>query len=61
MTGTDSNSPRRVLDDPQRRHGHPMGQKKIYPLGRDLAGPAMCALTPEIGVPERTHAYPGGN
>ena len=36
-TGTDSNCPRRVLDDPQRRHGHPMGQKKIPSLGCDLA------------------------
>ena len=42
MAGTDSNSPGRVLDDPQRRHGHPMGQKKITPEGYDLAVGPLC-------------------
>ena len=37
LSRTDFNCPQRVLDDPQRRHGHPMGQKKITPEVYDLA------------------------
>ena len=38
-SGTDSDCPKSVLDDPQRRHGHPMGQNNTNnnPEGYDLA------------------------
>ena len=52
MAGTDSNSPGRVLDDPQRRHGHPMGQKKITPEGYDLAVGLLCVHSHPESVPQ---------
>ena len=36
-------------------------KKKFQGAQRFGSGPATHALTPEIGVPERTIAYPGGS
>ena len=56
-TRTDSDCPKRVLDDPQRRHGHPMGQKKITQRGTIWQW-ARCVCTDTPNRCPRTHARP---
>jgi hypothetical protein len=54
-TRTDSDCPKRVLDDPQRRHGHPMGQKKITQRGTIWQW-ARCVCTDTPNRCPRTHS-----
>ena len=54
--GTYSGAPFRLLGDPPRHPGHPIGQKKSRSLQCFARGSLARALTPRIGLPERIPA-----